>query len=114
MSRSSAHTFSSRDGTTIKEESELGLTLDLIAVLRPHRSGLRRWSVMRAMRNKREAEGGSIPQKFEDDIERVFRRLCASESQTALFYRPAERAGEVWALHEEEAKAWLETSGMAA
>jgi hypothetical protein len=97
-----------------KAQAEMGLTVDLIEVLRAHPSGLRRWSVMRAMRNLHEAAGRSVPQKFEDDIERVFRRLSSAEGQDAVFYRPSERAGEVWALHDKQADAWLEAEGVAA
>jgi hypothetical protein len=80
---------------------------ELIKVLSPHPSGLRRWSVMRAIRKEREAASRDIPQKFEDEIERTFRRYCA-ESENAktrncapeneLFYRPKDKAGEVWAV----------------
>ncbi len=70
---------------------------------------------MRAMRSRHEAAGRSIPQKFEDDIERVFRRMSLRRgSADAVFYRPAERAGEVWALHTEHADVWLHDEGMAA
>lgn len=105
---------SSLAGNSTKAQAELGLTVDLIEVLRAHPTGLRRWSVMRAMRSRHEAAGRSIPQKFEDDIERVFRRLSSAEGEKTVFYRPAERAGEVWALHAEHADAWLQDEGVAA
>jgi hypothetical protein len=78
-----------------------------------HRTGLRRSSVMRAIRQDRGSR--EIPQKFEDEVERVFRSHCAGpgdkfRSGNLLFFRPPERAGEVWALlpeppKENEAKA---------
>ena len=78
---------------------------ELIIALKPHPRGLRRWSVMRVMRENRRRLARDIPQKFEDDVERVFRRFCAGDveaggatSETAPFYRPRETAGEVWAL----------------
>ena len=107
MSSSLAH-------NSTKSQAELGLTVDLIEILRAHPSGLRRWSVMRAMRSRHEAAGRSIPQKFEDDIERVFRRMSSGEDQQAVFYRPAERAGEVRALHTEHADVWRHEAGIAA
>lgn len=110
--------FSGGDTATMKQQSEDRTAVELIEVLRPHAAGLRRWSVMRAMRSRREARGRSIPLKFEDNIERVFRRLCADPGQAAaeseaVFYRPQERAGEVWAVHPEQADAWLDACGMA-
>jgi len=81
---------------------------ELIDVLRANPGGLRRWSVMRAMRSRAAAEGREITPKFEDDVERVFRRHCAGDSMRAgtapdpeneLFYRPKDKAGEVWALN---------------
>jgi hypothetical protein len=75
---------------------------ELVAALAPHPKGLRRWSVMRAIRKSREAVSREIPLKLEADVERAFRRFCRNDemraSGTALFYRPAEKAGEVWAL----------------
>jgi hypothetical protein len=89
--------------------------LDLIAVLRPHPQGLRRWSVMRAMRVRSERAGREVTPKFEDDIERIFRRHCAGDSVRAgvpqdtveLFFRPKDKAGEVWAVDLAKAKVWL-------
>ena len=75
---------------------------ELVAALAPHPKGLRRWSVMRAIRKGREAVSREIPLKLEADVERTFRRFCRNDemraSGMALFYRPAEKAGEVWAL----------------
>jgi hypothetical protein len=75
---------------------------ELVAALAPHPKGLRRWSVMRAIRKKREPQAREIPLKLEADFERTFRQFCRDDdmraSGTALFWRPAEKAGEVWAL----------------
>ena len=75
---------------------------ELVAALTPHPGGLRRWSVMRAIRKSREAVSREIPLKLESDVERAFRQFCRDDgmraSGTALFCRPAEKAGEVWAL----------------
>jgi hypothetical protein len=88
---------------------------DLIAVLTPAPKGLRKWSVMRAIRARRESAGRDIPLKFEADIERAFRRFCAGDpiqgaapAGAALFYRPKETAGEVWAVDAEKARSWLD------
>jgi hypothetical protein len=70
---------------------------ELVSVLKPHVRGLRRWSVMRAMRENRKRQSQEVPPKFEVEIERVFRRF--SSAPNATFYRPAETTGEVWALH---------------
>ena len=91
---------------------------ELIKVLVPHPGGLRRWSVMRAIRNDRERASRDISQKFEDEVERTFRRFCADadgaktricDPTEALFYRPREKAGEVWAIFPDRARAWLDT-----
>lgn len=75
---------------------------ELVAVLAAHPGGLRRWSVMNAIRQRRRAAARDIPLKMEAEIERTFRQFCARDiSDTlgaALFCRPGEKAGEVWAL----------------
>ena len=80
----------------------LTIVEELVAALAPHPGGLRRWSVMRAIRKGREAVSRDIPLKLESDVERTFRQFCRGDgmraSGTVLFYRPAEKAGEVWAL----------------
>lgn len=76
---------------------------EIVAALTPHPKGLRRWSVMRAIRKGREAVSRDIPLKLEADVERAFRRFCRDDEMrapgAALFCRPAEKAGEVWALN---------------
>ena len=76
---------------------------ELIAVLAPHPGGLRRWSVMRAIREQRNREGHMVSLKFEIEVERVFRGACSGEvngsPRAALFFRPEGKAGEVWAVH---------------
>lgn len=80
---------------------------ELVAALAPHPKGLRRWSVMRAIRKNREAQARDIPLKLEADVERTFRQYCRDDgmraSDTVLFCRPAEKAGEVWALEADNA-----------
>ena len=82
---------------------------ELVAALAPHPAGLRRWSVMRAIRKGREAVSREIPLKLEADVERTFRRFCRDDamraSGTTLFCRPTETAGEVWALNASYASA---------
>jgi hypothetical protein len=96
------------------ERAEQPIVLEIIRVLKPHPRGLRRWSVMRDIRNNREAASKDIPQKLEANVERIFRRFCAGtdtstcNARNALFFRPQETAGEVWAVHSDRAAAWLE------
>lgn len=78
---------------------------ELIDVLRAHPKGLRRWSVMRAMRDSRKRQSREVPAKLEAEVERIFRRYCADDKNfrvcdvnEAPFFRPTETAGEVWAL----------------
>jgi hypothetical protein len=78
---------------------------EIVEVLSAHPRGRRRWSVMRAIRASRVRLGRDIPHKFEDEVERTFRRHCSGSAEphplaprNALFYRPKETAGEVWAI----------------
>jgi len=94
------------------------IVAELIKVLASQPDGRRRWSVMRAIRADRQRDLREIPQKFEDEVERTFRHYCADfgdgksrtlTAETALFHRPREKAGEVWAVHVDRANAWLES-----
>ena len=105
---------------TMKARMERRYVVNLIDVLRQNSQGLRRWSVMRAMRSRWEDADLPVSQKFEDDVERAFRKLCAgadafknghANDDEAVFYRPEERAGEVWAVHAKRADAWLIREG---
>jgi hypothetical protein len=109
-----APTFRRHTDIAVRDRANQPILSELIAVLKPHARGLRRWSVMRAMRENRMRQSRDIPQKFEDDIERIFRRFCAEDTgwgihpaKNAPFYRPRETAGEVWALHPKRAEALL-------
>lgn len=97
--------------------SDRAILVELIKVLTPYPGGLRRWSVMQAIRKDREHAAHEIPLQFEDEVERTFRRFCADEkvSKTGtgtpddtLFYRPKEKAGEVWAICPDRVRAWLD------
>lgn len=88
-----------------------GLLRDLIAVLDVYPGGLRRWSTMRQMRLRAARAGREVSIKFEDEVERVFRAHCSCEprttSKTRMFFKPSEKAGEVWAVDRAHALAWL-------
>lgn len=96
--------------------AERSILVELIKVLTPYPGGLRRWSVMQAIRKDREHAAHEIRPNFEDEVERIFRRFCADEKvsktgtcirEDTLFYRPKDKAGEVWAIYPDRARAWL-------
>jgi hypothetical protein len=104
------------DCASERSRSDIPYVVDLIRVLHTQPAGLRRWSVMRAIRKNREISNRPIPQKFEDEVERAFRKFCVDADparnggrpqETALFFKPKEKAGEVWAILAENAEAWL-------
>jgi hypothetical protein len=94
------------DSEAIQLRHDAVILAELRAVLSAHPYGLRRWSVMQAIRKDRDRTGQDIHQNFEAEVERTFRRFCANENtklsdgglKDALFFRPSERAGEVWAI----------------
>ena len=102
--------------------SDTILLHDLVSVLMQHPNGLRRWSIMRAMRTLSERANREVTPKFEDDVERAFRRHCSGDAVRAnlgnkteeLFHRPKEAVGEVWAVHAEKAQAFLDGQILAA
>jgi hypothetical protein len=103
----------SSPGATIQADDVDRLIIgELVKVLMAHPAGLRRWSVMQAIRADRNRGSRPISLRFESEIERVFRRFCAEgtenraqEGSIFLFYRPEGRAGEVWAVRPDKAKA---------
>lgn len=96
-----------------KRQTDPATLFDLVKVLSRHPKGLRRWSVMHAIRVERSHSKREIPQRIEDEVERIFRSRCenfaksSEDGQTALFYLPKEKAGEVWAVYPERAVAVL-------
>jgi hypothetical protein len=105
-----------RTGGARARRSDPSCVLELIDVLSQYPGGLRRWSVMRAIRRARDNAQREIPLKFEDEIERAFRKFCADgefaaapadAAPSVLFFRLREKAGEVWAVIPEHAKGWL-------
>jgi len=101
-----------------KKRYDRTLMKDLIDVLEANPKGLRRWSVMRAMRTRRERAGHEITLKFEDEVERLFREYCVSdpprENETRPFFKPKDTAGEVWAVDAERLTVFLEREHEAA
>lgn len=100
------------------------LLRDLVAVLQGAPKGLRRWSVMRALRDRRLRAGHDITPKFEDEVERLFRAFCMGEAASdgggaapvpsvKPFFRPKETAGEVWAVDPDRLAAFLASEGEA-
>ncbi|HEY5336616.1 MAG TPA: hypothetical protein VIJ85_00305 [Rhizomicrobium sp.] len=113
----------SSEPTPARLRADQTILIDLVAVLTANKAGLRRWSVMRAMRVRAEKANREVTPKFEDDVERAFRKFCegdpvrtgaAANDATALFFRPKEKAGEVWAVYAEKAQAWLNGDSKAA
>lgn len=112
----------SSEPTPARLRADQTILNDLIAVLTANKQGLRRWSVMRAMRTKAEKANRDVSPKFEDDVERAFRKLCEGDpvraanapAASAIFFRPKEKAGEVWAVYPEKAEAWLNGASKAA
>jgi len=104
--------------TPARKRYDRSLMKDLIDVLEANPKGLRRWSVMRAMRTRRERAGHEITLKFEDEVERLFREYCVSdpprENETRPFFKPKDKAGEVWAVDVQRLSAFLEREHEAA
>jgi hypothetical protein len=104
-----------KPGTGAKASSGDPHILDeLVKVLAPYPGGLRRWSVMRAIRSERDRRSRPVPLRFEAEIERAFRSSCANwgdpklhDHGNALFYLAEGKAGEVWAVYADQARAWL-------
>jgi hypothetical protein len=99
--------------TSRRKRPEPSILCELAVVLAPHPGGLRRWSVMRAIRDNRHRASREVSLKFEAEVERAFRSSCSNwgdvkcpDPESALFYRPPGKAGEVWAMHAIHAKAW--------
>jgi hypothetical protein len=85
--------------------SDQQVVAELIKVLSPHPGGLRRWSVMRAIRAERTRTSRPVSLKFEAEVERVFKAACGSHADGSLFYKPEGKAGEVWAVRAERVDA---------
>jgi hypothetical protein len=92
---------------------------ELAQLLLANPAGLRRWTVMRAMRKAWAKAARDVGQKFEDEVERNFRYFSEDDERAksqgvrpanALFYRPRDKAGEVWAARADHVHAWLSAS----
>lgn len=122
MHQSTLDRVRSSEPTPARLRADQTILNDLIAVLMANKAGLRRWSVMRAMRTKAEKANRDVSPKFEDDVERAFRKFCEGDpvrtgnaaAATAIFFRPKEKAGEVWAVYPDKAEAWLNGTSKAA
>lgn len=70
---------------------------------------------MRAMRRAWQDADLEISLKFEDEVERNFRCYSADDDcakaperrREALFFRPSDKAGEVWAADPDRVRDWL-------
>lgn len=71
---------------------------------------------MRAMRKVWKDTQQEISLKFEDEIERHFRHFSQDDDaakssertlEEGLFFRPRDKAGEVWAAHPDRIRDWL-------
>ena len=105
-----------RSGGSRLWRSNTALVTELAKLLLAHPGGLRRWSVMRAMRKAWEGAQQEVSLKFEDEVERNFCHFNADDdraksleckAEDALFFRPRDKAGEVWAAHPDRVRAWL-------
>jgi hypothetical protein len=101
-------------------DADLFIVDELVTLLAAHPGGLRRWSVMQAIRRNRGRTARPVSLRFESEIERVFRSLCGEGTERSvqngssfLFYRPEGKAGEVWALRQDQAAAWYAGAGRA-
>jgi hypothetical protein len=90
------------EGGDAISRDERAIVDEIVEVLAAHPRGRGRWSVMRAIRASRARRGRDIPHKFEDEVERIFRRHCSGgsepQSRAPLFHRPKDAAGDVWAI----------------
>ena len=104
-----------RSGGSRPWRTNVAVVTELAKLLLAHPGGLRRWSVMRAMRKAWEGAQQEVPLKFEDEVERNFRYFSADDDcaksperrRDAIFFRPNDKAGEVWAANLEPVQAWL-------
>lgn len=100
----------------VRLREETLYVIDLIRVLKSHRSGRRRWAVMQSIRKDRAAAHLPIPENFEHAVESAFQQHCLESGvfnkgrgakKPALFVWPLGKAGGVWAVDANAAKAWL-------
>jgi hypothetical protein len=104
-----------RSGGSRPWRANVTVVTELAKLLLAHPGGLRRWSVMRAMRRAWEGAQQEVSQKFEDEVERNFRYFSADDDcakypergHDAIFFRPSDKAGEVWAVNLDRVRAWL-------